>query len=134
MTLYLLFQDNYKMPKVQEGGTYTKKYTEDDLQKALKAIANGVPIREAARRYKVPRPTLQFRRSDKFTKTSLGPCPYVTFEEENLLVDWLIESSKRGFPRRKHDLQLSVKSFLDKVPRDNPFKTIFQAMGGTRHF
>lgn len=122
------------MPKVQEGGTYSKKYTEDDLQKALKAVANGVGIREAAKRYKVPRATLQFRRSHKFTKTSLGPCPYLTFEEENLLVEWLIESSKRGFPRRKYDLQLSVKSFLDKVPRDNPFKDNFPSDGWNKAF
>ncbi|KAJ8944633.1 hypothetical protein NQ318_004720 [Aromia moschata] len=55
-------------------------------------------------------------------KTSLGPSPVLTNGEEDILVQWFIENAQKGFPRRKEDLQISVKHFLDKNPRKNPFK------------
>jgi len=39
-----------------------------------------------------------------------------------MLENWILECSFKGFPRRKEDLQLSVKLFLDKNDRPNPFK------------
>nr|CAI5847399.1 unnamed protein product [Callosobruchus analis] len=86
-------------------------------------IEAEVPVREAALKYKIPRATLQFRRSSKFKKkTSLGPTPYLTSEEELLLVDYIIHCSNKGSPRRKVDTQLTVKSFLDKTPRNTHFR------------
>ncbi|XP_074035380.1 uncharacterized protein [Leptinotarsa decemlineata] len=105
------------MPKVEEGGRYSKKYSEQQLQSALKTINDGVPLREAARHFSIPRATLQFRRSDKFTKISPGPPPILTSTEEELLVKWVVENAQKGFPRRKEDLQSAVKSVLEKVPR-----------------
>ncbi|KAI4464140.1 hypothetical protein MML48_4g00016706 [Holotrichia oblita] len=36
-------------------------------------------------------------------------------------IQWIAESFRKGFPRRQEDIQASVKEFLDKVPRKNPF-------------
>ncbi|KAI4458134.1 helix-turn-helix psq domain [Holotrichia oblita] len=90
-------------------------------KEALEAVRNGKPVREVSRKYNIPRATLQFRKSDKFVKPGFGPCPILSTEEEDILVKWIAESSKKGFPRRQEDIQASVKEFLDKVPRKNPF-------------
>nr|CAI5866984.1 unnamed protein product [Callosobruchus analis] len=110
------------MPKVVEGGVYEKKYFEDDLQKALVAVRHGMPKRRAAAEFGIPRQTLQFRLSQNFSKTDPGPTPILTFEEESLLVKWIFECQRKGFLRRKEDIQLSVKQFLEKNPRKIPFK------------
>lgn len=96
-------------------------YTEEHIQKALKAIDDGMPIRKAATKFQIPRATLQFRRSDKFKKTGHGPAPVLTKDEETALVEWIFECHRKGFPRRKEDVLYSVKHFLDMKPRANPF-------------
>lgn len=113
------------MPKVQKGLQYAKKYSEAEIQTALKAIVEGMPLREAARKFNIPRATLQFRKGDKFVKTGFGPNPVLTKEEEDMLEKWIIELGKKGFPRRKEDIQLSVQTFLEKHPRKNPFTNNF---------
>ncbi|KAI4466320.1 homeobox-like domain superfamily [Holotrichia oblita] len=107
------------MPKVKESSKYVKKYNEE--QEALEAVRNGKPLREVSRKYNIPRATLQFRKSDKFVKAGFRPRPILSTEEEDILVKWIAESSKKGFPRRQEDIQASVKEFLDKVPKKNPF-------------
>ncbi|KAG5893479.1 hypothetical protein JTB14_031257 [Gonioctena quinquepunctata] len=81
-----------------------------------------MPKREACRKYKIPRATLQFRLSEKFTKSSHGPLPILTTHEEAILVEWIKDCQRKGFPRRREDIQISVKQFLDDSPRENPFK------------
>ncbi|XP_049949772.1 uncharacterized protein LOC126457500 isoform X3 [Schistocerca serialis cubense] len=72
--------------------------------------------------YGIPRSTLQFQLSNKYTKTSHGPAPILTTEEENTLVWWIFECAQKGFPRRKQDIQASVREFLHNSKRPNPFK------------
>jgi len=55
-------------------------------------------------------------------KTSCGPATVLSDKYEELLQTWIIESCKKGFPRRKEDLQMSVKQFLDINNRHTPFK------------
>jgi hypothetical protein len=52
------------MPKKIEGDVYQKKYTED-VQNALLEIENELSKNAAARKYNVPRATIQFRMSQK---------------------------------------------------------------------
>ncbi|KAJ3631837.1 hypothetical protein MTP99_012943 [Tenebrio molitor] len=110
------------MPKKIEGDVYQKKYTEEDVQNALLEIENGLSKKAASRKYNVPRATIQFRMSQKFSKTSFGPAPILSNVEETLLVTWIRESLRKGFPQRKEDLQASVHHFLEANPRQNPFK------------
>ena len=67
-----------KMPNFFSREKYNKKYNEETINKALKAINSGLPVREAARRFNIPRATLQFRRSNKFVKITLGPSTILT--------------------------------------------------------
>ncbi|KAG5879968.1 hypothetical protein JTB14_036180 [Gonioctena quinquepunctata] len=106
------------MPKVKKN----RKYSEEVVQAAFKDINYGMPKKQAAIKYGIPRSTLQFRLSDKFTKIEHGPRTYLTRDEENILESWILESHRKGFPKRKDDIQASVKSFLDNHPRSTPFK------------
>ncbi|KAG5898614.1 hypothetical protein JTB14_020990 [Gonioctena quinquepunctata] len=110
------------MPKVKKNRKYSKSYTEEVVQAALKDINYGMPKKQAAMKYGIPRSTLQFRLSDKFTKIEHGPRTYLTRDEENVLELWILESHRKGFPKRKDDIQASVKSFLDNHARSTPFK------------
>ncbi|KAL3278763.1 hypothetical protein HHI36_016289 [Cryptolaemus montrouzieri] len=66
--------------------------------------------------------TLQFRSSDKFhDKVVRGPNAILTVEEEDRLEEWMISCQVKGFPLRIEDVQESVKGFLDRNPRENPF-------------
>jgi len=55
-------------------------------------------------------------------KKTCDPTAVLSEEEEIILENWILECSLKEFPRRKEDLQLSVKLFLDKNERPNPFK------------
>lgn len=97
-------------------------YRKEQLEAALAAVAGGMSKKGAAKKFRVPKATIQFRLSDKFKKTSLGPAPVLRQDEEVLLVTWLKECQRKGQPRRAEDLRLSVKEILDKSKRPNPFK------------
>ncbi|KAI4455576.1 helix-turn-helix psq domain [Holotrichia oblita] len=110
------------MPKVKSDSKYKKRYTEEALQSAVTDIKNGMPKKQAARKYGIPRQTLQHRLSDKFKKIGHGPSTYLTRHEEAVLEEWIIYSYRKGFPRRRDDIQSSLKTFLDANPRKTPFK------------
>ncbi|KAJ8983254.1 hypothetical protein NQ317_015603 [Molorchus minor] len=93
-----------------------------------------MPKREACRKHNIPRATLQFRLSEKFTKSSHGPSPILSSQEETILVRWIKDCQRKGFPRRKEDIQISVKQFLDDSPRENPFKNNLPGDGWYKAF
>lgn len=92
-----------KKRKLSDSSTGAKKnklkvlYSEETLQKALAEIKNGMSKKFASKFYGIPRSTLQFRMSTKFKKITRAPDPYLT-DEEDLLVSWIIDSHKKGFP------------------------------------
>ncbi|XP_030749805.1 uncharacterized protein LOC115877675 [Sitophilus oryzae] len=122
------------MPKTAPQESYTKKYSEESLNKAIEKVKNGMPKCTACNKYNIPRATLQFRLSDKFTKSSHGPSPILSSQEEDLLVNWIKDCQRKGFPRRKEDIQTSVKQFLDESPRENPFKNNLPGEGWYKAF
>lgn len=123
------------MPKVNKGGKYIKKFSEEDVAKALEAIQNGMSERKAAETFNVHRSTIQFRRSTKFNnKTTFGPAPVLSNDEENQLEKWIITCHKKGFPVRDEDIKWSVKRFLDENPRPNPFNANLPGKGWMEAF
>lgn len=111
------------MPKVsKKQEKYSRTYSEETVQKALSAVRRGISKKAAARKYGIPRSTIQFRLGEKFKKVRHGPNTYLTDVEEETLVQWILDSYRKGFPRRKDDIISSVKKFLDENPRKNPFK------------
>ncbi|KAL0852380.1 hypothetical protein ABMA28_000577 [Loxostege sticticalis] len=109
------------MPKPPTGKKYDKKYTEQELMLAIAAIKNGMPKKEAARVFNIPRATLQFRINNDIVNAKPGPPTVLTKVEEETIVEWIVASSKKGFPRRKEDVLHSVERFLEKAPRPNVF-------------
>ncbi|KAG5872086.1 hypothetical protein JTB14_006432 [Gonioctena quinquepunctata] len=86
------------------------KYPEESLKKALHAIReNNLGIREARRKYGVPRGTIQDTLHGRVKEgpRKMGPSAVLTGEEE--LVEWLMKLAKCGFPQRKQDLLNAVK-------------------------
>ncbi|KAJ8979676.1 hypothetical protein NQ317_001076 [Molorchus minor] len=98
--------------------------TLEKIAKALEDIKNGESKKSVSKKYAIPRSTLQFRLSSKFSKCRPGPNTYLTVDEETKLVEWILESQKKGFPKRKVDLQLSVKEFMDADGRPNLLRKI----------
>lgn len=99
-----------------------KKYTEENVQNALQAIRSGMSKKLASKTYKVPRSTLQFRTKFPGNKLRPGPSTALSMSEELSLKNWLIDCSKKGFPKRKDDLIASVADFFKESGRQNPFK------------
>ncbi|KAF2889761.1 hypothetical protein ILUMI_16412, partial [Ignelater luminosus] len=71
-------------------------YTEETLQVALAEIKRGAPKLLVAKKYGIPRATLQFRLGTKFVKTRHRPNTYLTEIEEKLLacgiLPWNVDS------------------------------------------
>lgn len=74
------------------------------------------------RKFGVARSTIQFRMKNPGRTFKCGSSSIITEDEESLLVKWIIESYKKGFPRRRKDVQYSVKKYLDDNNRTTPFK------------
>ncbi|KAK3922753.1 Pogo transposable element with KRAB domain [Frankliniella fusca] len=87
---------------------------------AVEDVKRGTPLKTAAKEHGVPRNTVRNRLNG--VTAARGPPTTLTIEEEQLLVDWILDCSRKGFPRRRMDVLLSVKDFLDKAPeRKHPF-------------
>ncbi|XP_050066785.1 uncharacterized protein LOC114123838 isoform X4 [Aphis gossypii] len=108
----------------------------DNINAAIKAIQDdGMSQNSAAKKFGVARSTLQFRlKNPNKQNFSCGPSTFLTTNEEETLVKWLLECSKKGFPRRREDLQDSVKKFLDEQERPNPFKNNLPGIGWYKAF
>lgn len=90
-------------------------YSEESLKQALQLIRGGqISIREASRKFRVPRTTLQDRLSgrcsDILKKT--GPQPIMTTEGEKRIADWAIDIAKCGFPIKKEYLMETVTKIV----------------------
>jgi hypothetical protein len=99
-----------------------KIYNHDNLVKALEAVKCGMSKKLAAKTFHVPRGTIQFRLRKVDHQDLPGPSTVLTKNEEETLVKWIKDCCRKGFPRRKLDVQLSVAHFIKKANRKNPFK------------
>lgn len=99
-------------------------YNVKNVQDALTAIEkDNLTVRQAAEKFKVPKSTLH----DKLKfKTSIsakkGPQTYLTQEEEERIVDWILECSVRGFPVTKEVERLCSKVYYRLQERNTIFK------------
>ena len=105
------------------------------MEAAVKTVREGrFSVAVAAKDHGVPRSTLQFRLSPEYKKSSCGPNPILSIEEENIVCDWIKDCAKKGFPKASLDLCLSVQSFLKENPRPNPFVDDYPGKGWTQAF
>ncbi|XP_034938621.1 uncharacterized protein [Chelonus insularis] len=98
-------------------------YSPEDLKKALAAVREGATTSSASRMFNVPRSTIRNKINGTSPETSgrtgresvLGP------EIEQILEEWLLESSEKGFPINKDCLVYSVKQLMDADEVETPF-------------
>ncbi|KAJ8933286.1 hypothetical protein NQ314_014114 [Rhamnusium bicolor] len=100
------------------------QYNEDHLKNALFEIReNKMKIREASRRFNVPKTTIIDRLSGRVPDTlrKPGPPPLLTVEGENRIKNWVINLAKCGFPVKKRD--------VDRYGARNPEISLREAEG-----
>ena len=93
------------MPKIQ-----FRKYSEEDLEKAISAVKRGQSYKSAAKQYGVQRTTLMNKcKGRSAVNCRMGPSTILSSEEETHLEQWLIHIASRGFPATKFQLIQSVE-------------------------
>ncbi|KAG5877997.1 hypothetical protein JTB14_033646 [Gonioctena quinquepunctata] len=75
------------------------------IEKALRELeTNGTSYRKVAEKYGIPKSTIEFEKKHPIHKSTFGPSPVLTPEEEDTLVQWIFEMAKKGFPCKKEDI------------------------------
>lgn len=100
-----------------------KKYSDDELQKALAIVRSGKTITHVSKVTGIPRTTLLYKYTGKLPiGKNVGPTPVLTNNEEAEIVKWIIYCSQRGFLVTKSQLLTNVQLLIKKLARDTPFK------------
>ena len=85
------------------------------MQKAMEAVEKGDTIRMAAEKFSVPRSSLHDRVSGRVQHGKQpGKPPYLTLEEEEEVVKFLIKCANIGYPRTRAQALALVQQILDK--------------------
>lgn len=97
-------------------------YSKEDLQNALRDIKNGIPCSVAAKSYHVPRTTLIGKIKGTYPEEcKSGVSTVLTSQEEDILVNWILNMAKMGFPINKDQLLDSVTLLCKELKRPNKF-------------
>lgn len=98
-------------------------YSPTKVREALVAIQNGIPVSRASKMYQVPRTTLRHKIQGEAPVTTghVGRESVLGSRVEAILVDWLLETSRMGFPTTKDVLLNSVKQFVVTQHLETPF-------------
>ena len=79
------------------------------MEKAVKEVELGMPIRQACEIFSVPKSSLHDRVSGKVDcKARSGPTSYLSFKEEEL-ASFLIQTAKIGYPHAKKQVLALVQ-------------------------
>lgn len=109
-------------PKKKQRKMY--QYDADNLKNALFEVReNKMKIREACRRFNVPKTTLLDRLSGRVSDTlkKPGPPPLLSVEGEERIKNWVINLAKCGFPVKK-EMLLNTVSKIASDTNPNLFK------------
>ena len=92
-----------------------KQWTNQQMEAALKAVADGQGINRAAGDHGVPRTTLKDRVSGKVKHgTKPGPKPYLSTNEESELSAFLKETASIGYGKTRKDVLHIAESVVLK--------------------
>ncbi|KAG5877777.1 hypothetical protein JTB14_003174 [Gonioctena quinquepunctata] len=87
-----------------------KKYSQDQMNAALEAVAREIPVATAAKIHSIPRVTLMYKSSGRLpTECRMGPSTVLTTNEEDLLEKWILSLAKVHHPVNKEQLLDSIK-------------------------
>ena len=85
------------------------------MNRAYVACVNGMSLREAAAQYGVPKSKLGDRISGRVLLGAVsGPLPYLSSEEEDELVKFLLCSAAIGYPKSRKEVLSIVQNTVEK--------------------
>ena len=85
--------------------------------------AKELSICRASRQYAIPKATLIKKLvTNQDTIGKSGPPTVLSAEEEAMIVTWVMEKERIGYPMHPNLVKLAIQSVLKKSPRPNPFK------------
>ena len=92
-----------------------KEWIYDQMDKAIQAVIdNGISIRQAAEEFNVPKSTLGDRISGRTLHgAKSGRSKYLSDEEEDILVKFLLKCASIGYPRSRKEVIALVQWFCD---------------------
>ena len=91
-----------------------QQWSEESMRRATKAVTDGkLGVNWAADQYAVPRSTLKDRLSGRHG-TKSGPQPYLSYEEEGELANFLMKCAEIGYPETKDEVIGIVRKALLK--------------------
>lgn len=98
-----------------------KKYTKEQLNAALEAVARGTPVSTAAKNHSVPRITLLVKSRRKLpVDCRMGPSTILSTDEELLLEKWILSLVNAHHPVTKEQLFDSVELIIKESKRSTP--------------
>ncbi|KAG5889095.1 hypothetical protein JTB14_002123 [Gonioctena quinquepunctata] len=101
------------------------QYSEEQMQKALAAVANGMEVFTASKTFCVPKTTLLYKSTGVYPiERKIGPESVLSTEEELLLVRWILHVGNVGLPVTKTQLLDSVEMLVKKLKRTNKFTNV----------
>ena len=93
-----------------------KMWSQESMTLAVDAVLKGgLSVRRAAQDYDVPRSTLADRVSGRVLPGALsGPSRYLSYQEEDELVHFLLECASIGYPRSRQEVIAIVQRLCDQ--------------------
>ena len=92
----------------------TKSYTEEDLQDALDAIANGLSVKKASQEWGIPRTSIRNRLSGRQpTNKAFSSFQRLSPIQEALLTSWILTQGALGLP----PTHTQVRVFAERILR-----------------
>ena len=96
-----------------------RSWSNESMLQAMEAVKSGtMGVNRAALEHGVPRTSLKDRLAGRVIHgTNVGPKPYLTHEEEQDLVSFLVDCSKMGYGKRRSEVLKIVKATMKKKGR-----------------
>ncbi|KAK3104222.1 hypothetical protein FSP39_025431 [Pinctada imbricata] len=106
---------NIKKGKGRSRGDY-HRYSDEQLKSAIQAVREGMSVREAAKKFDVPRATVSDKKNGKTeVGVTSGRKPFLSKEIEKKLVDNVTSAAAKGFGVSKKQFMVKVGTLCQKT-------------------
>ena len=99
--------------KTKPGQKQYKTYSQESLKEAMKAIEDGMSLRQAEKVFQISKSVLHRKLTNPNLK-HIGGQPILGFETEEILVSRIKKCAEWGFPLDAIDIRMIVKGYLDR--------------------
>lgn len=102
------------MPKTPKKKRF--QYSPLKIQKAVNAVRQGMPVLRASKEFKVPRKRNKLEGKSPMESTGYcGFSSHLSEDNEKVLVNWVLDCAKMGFPINKDGLISSVQKLVNEL-------------------